>query len=283
MALNPLKICWLEYLYKNDLFKNKKSLLDLGPQDLTTNKNYIVKILSYRFNSNKLENILSNIYEEDGTIKKGFQPFFYSLWGIENYFSLDYNDSRANYIYDLNKVNNFNMHFDVITNFGTAEHIFNIGTFYENLHNLLNINGIALNITPTYADINHGFYNIHPNVYSQLMKTNDYFQHSFIYLDNYVGKNGLLAKTLETYDFKNNKINLGSITDNFSDMSHLGKFREKIYKVFLENIKNINSLKYTHNPERGCFDYVFVAYEKVLDHKFKIPQQYTKNVELLSN
>ncbi len=283
MALNPLKICWLEYLYQKGIFKNKKSLLDLGPQDLTTNKNYLIKILSHRFSDKKLKEILSHIYNEEGKPKKNFQLHFYSLWGIQKYYSLDYNDSRADYQYDLNQLHDFNISFDIITNFGTSEHIFNIGLFYENLHNLLNVNGIALNITPTYADINHGFYNIHPNLYSQLMKTNNYLQHSFVYLDNYVGKNALLAKTLDSYNFDNVKINLGSKETNFSDMSHLGTFREKVYKIFTENIKNENSLQYFHNPERGCFDYGFAAFEKQLDNNFKIPQQYTKDTVLLSN
>lgn len=283
MALNPLKICWLEYLYTKSAFDNKKKILDLGPQDLTTKRDYIESVVSYRFEKEELETILSNIFDEHGKVKDGFWPHFYSLWGFSEYFSLDYNDARANYKYDLNKLHDFPQQFDVITNFGTAEHIFNIGTFYENLHNLLSINGIALSITPTYADINHGFYNIHPNVYSQLMRTNRYKQHSFVYLDNYVGKNALLSKSLQIYDFENPEIRLGSIDNNFDDMSKLSTFREKVYRLFKRNILDNNSLEHFHNPERGCFDYLFVAYEKLFDEEFEIPQQYTPEAVLLSN
>ncbi|MCK9162305.1 MAG: class I SAM-dependent methyltransferase [Arcobacteraceae bacterium] len=276
MALNPLKICWLEYLYKNKVFDGKKSILDLGPQDLTTKKDFIKKIVSYRFEPNELENILSKIYNSNGSIKENFQSFFYSLWELEEYYSLDYNDLRADYKYDLNKLHNFDVSFDIITNFGTAEHIFNIGIFFENLHNLLKPNGIALNVTPCYGDINHGFWNIHPNVYSQLIKTNKYYQHSFIYLDNYVGKNALLNETLDNYDFENIKIDLGSKETNWSDMQYLGKFREKVYKIFTENIKNENSLKYFNNPERGIFDYIFTAFEKTVNTKFTPPAIYNR-------
>lgn len=283
MALNPLKISWLEYLYTKNVFKGKKTILDLGPQDLTTNKDYLYNTVSHRFNKKELTSILNKIYDENGKPSQDFQKYFYSIWGLQDYYSLDFNDLRADYVADLNKVVNLNKQFDVITNFGTAEHIFNIGIFYENLHNLLNTKGIALSINPTYGDINHGFYNIHPNVYSQLIKTNEYIQHSFVYLDNYVGKNGLLSKTLKQYNFDDPRINLGNRENNFADMSELKLFRAKVYSVFKENITNSSLLKYVGDTSRGCFDYTFVAFEKTIESQFKIPQQYTRNVELLPN
>lgn len=282
MALNPLKIDWLEQLYKKNVFENKVTLLDLGPQDLTTSREYIYKTVSKRYDVQTLNNLLNQIYDKKGNPNKGFQKYFYSLWGIEEYYALDLNDDRADYRFDLNQRYHPKT-FDVVTNFGTAEHIFNIGMFFENLHHLLSKNGIALNITPAFADINHGFYNIHPNVYSQLIRTNGYMQHSLVYLDNYHGKNAFLAKTLESYDFENSKINLGMLEDNFGDMSHLGTFREKVYRIFSDHVNKKALLENSHNPERGCFDYVFTAFEKINDIPFKIPQQYTTNVELLSN
>lgn len=283
MALNPLKISWLEYLYTKNVFKDKKTILDLGPQDLTTNKDYLYGTVSHRFDKDELDAILNNIYDDSGKPRQNFQKHFYAIWGLDDYYSLDFNDSRADYRADLNSIINLNKQFDVVTNFGTAEHIFNIGIFYENLHNLLNINGVALSINPTYGDINHGFYNIHPNVYSQLIKTNEYLQHSFVYLDNYVGKNGLLAKTLEQYNFEAPTINLGNKENNFADMSLLKSFRAKVYRVFKENILSSDSLEYVVDKNRGCFDYTFVAFEKTKELEFRIPQQYSTNAELLSN
>ncbi len=283
MAINPLKVYWLEMLYSQGHFNNKKSLFDLGPQDLTTSKDIIQKIVSHRIDKEHLNISLNNIFDGNDEPKSGFQKYFYQLFGFENYYSLDLNDSRADFTFDLNTPVNIKKKFDVITNFGTSEHIFNIGSFYKNIHHLLNVNGIALHINPSYGDINHGFFNIHPNVYSSLIKANAYEQISLLYIDNYVGRNEFLLKnTSYTPDFTDLDINLGNLENNFGDMKKLGSFRAKVYSTFINNSKSDIAKNYIRG-NRGVFDYTFAALQKTSHNDFQMPQQYTSDATLLPN
>lgn len=280
MAINPLKVYWLERLHAQGHLEGKRTILDLGPQDLTTPEAVIRKIVSHRIDPAHLEETLSNIYAEDGHVRKGFQRHFYSLFGLEEYRSLDLNDDRADYRFDLNDMIELPRTFDVITNFGTSEHIFNIGHLYANVHRLLAPEGIALHINPSYGDINHGLYNIHPNLYSSLIRANSYRQLSLLYIDNYVGRNELLTNELShSPDFDTLPIDLGSIYNGFGDMKELRAFRAKVYATFVANTKS--PLARLIREDRGVFDYTFAALQKVSDTDFRTPQQYSSDAKLL--
>ena len=83
---------------------------------------------------------------------------------------MDLFDERADYNNDLNTVFNLKDIFDLITNFGTAEHCFNISSVFTNIHNHLNINGICLSVLPAVGQITHGYYNIHPYLYIDMCR-----------------------------------------------------------------------------------------------------------------
>ena len=72
------------------------------------------------------------------------------LWealGFTEYVSLDTNGDHNSIMHDLNKPFNdrkyFN-YFDVVADYGTAEHIFNISEVYNTLHKILKPDGILI-------------------------------------------------------------------------------------------------------------------------------------------
>ena len=173
---------------------------------------------------------------------------------------MDLFDKRADYNNDLNTVFTLNEKFDLITSPGTAEHCFNIGSVFVNIHNHLNINGICLSILPAAGQITHGYYNIHPYLYVDMCRANDYEILSFHYIDDLNVKQTYVNENPQTiYDFTKNKIKYVDIIN----LSHL-EFDILVQDNFVKNFKNNFNKKYRKRyPE--IKDYCFVAYKKTKD------------------
>ena len=103
--------------------------------------------------------------------------------GYAKYRSIDLGDSRADWRCDINHPVDIPDRFDAITNFGTAEHIFNIAEVFRSMHVLLRKGGVQLHGLPAFGDVNHGFYNIHPTLYFDIASANGYVIEDIRYLD----------------------------------------------------------------------------------------------------
>lgn len=152
------------------------SILDLGPQDIV---HYV---------GDAAENAILPPHSEPGD--------WYRSLGLGEYRSVDISDSRATHYMDLNKpveaIDLVEVHksfpkFDLIHNGGTLEHVFNIGQAFATIHNLLKPNGVALHSLPAAGEIDHGFYNIHPQLYYDLAAANKYVIESFMYVPDLDG------------------------------------------------------------------------------------------------
>ena len=103
---------------------------------------------------------------------------FYFQIGFKNYKSIDADGGFGAIPYDLNQnlreKYNFNEQFDLVTNFGTSEHVFNQKVFFENVHNLTSRNGYMLHILPFEGHINHGYFNYNPVLFYELAIFNNY-------------------------------------------------------------------------------------------------------------
>jgi hypothetical protein len=103
---------------------------------------------------------------------------YYLCLGFGHYDAIDINDTYGSLVMDLNQdlsvVYNFNTTYDLVTNNGTGEHIFNQAAILRNLHNLAKVNGIMIHAMPMLNYINHGFYSFHPSLYYSLARANNY-------------------------------------------------------------------------------------------------------------
>ena len=75
-------------------------------------------------------------------------------------------DLRSEYGYDET--------FDLVTNLGTGEHVFDQRRVFENVHNLTKPGGVMLYMLPFVNWLNHGFYNFHPVLFADLAAANGY-------------------------------------------------------------------------------------------------------------
>jgi hypothetical protein len=233
---------WLLELEQDfKILSNSQSIADLGPQDLTPD----LKVLLT--NENPL------IVDARG---------LYSQWGIKNYTSFDLFDPRAENV-DLNIDLGRTDSWDIVTNFGTSEHLFNQFAFMKNCHDLTKPGGLSLHVVPISSGMDHGLFNYHPTFFRSLAIANNYEIIDFRYIPFIVMQE---KSKKEKYRYVN-----------------IGKSRElrERKNIFLSKLKLscrimnlpilINSEKFYQSFFLG--DYAFVAFRKNSDDAFVAPIQ----------
>jgi hypothetical protein len=112
----------------------------------------------------------------------------YRALGIDTYVSVDFDDARADVQHDLNEPLTLDRRFDVVTNFGTAEHIFEVATVLRSQYRHLAVGRIAMSVIPAFGQINHGFYNLHPTLWTDLAVANNMQVAAFHYVDDIISR-----------------------------------------------------------------------------------------------
>lgn len=166
----------LKVLINKGYFEGKKSVIEIGAKDVCES---ISEIKAF-FNTIKLQNIdLYNLiipYLVDGRLPG---RFIWESIGFDIYESIDLFDSTYNSLkFDLNKSliqeYNFQRKFDVVTNFGCSEHVFDQMKVFENIHNLASKGACIINSIPLKTNLDHSFYSYHPNLFYSLAEANGY-------------------------------------------------------------------------------------------------------------
>lgn len=103
---------------------------------------------------------------------------WYLSIGFGSYLAIDVNTERDAVAMDLNvdlgKHYNFNQQFDLVTNNGTGEHVFNQYMVFKNAHDLCSVGGFMIHVLPFYRWVDHGFFNYNPNLFPCLANQNGY-------------------------------------------------------------------------------------------------------------
>jgi len=230
MAIGSMHIDWLSALALRSEIPRNAAVLDLGPQDLWTDRDTLRRVAKRHCIGREAEGLMDIIFGADQRPKPNAQQTFYSIFGGGSYRSLDLTDSRADYAYDLSFPLPDIGKYDVVTNFGTTEHVFNIGQSFANIHNLLNVGGLQLHTLPAYGYIDHGFYNIHPCAYLDMARANEYEIVDFSYIDNI---NTRMARPIEDapFDFGSLPIQLPDVADTYALMT-------KALLLFYDNLQS---------------------------------------------
>lgn len=99
---------------------------------------------------------------------------FYKELGCGRYVSIDGN-GRGTFTHDLNiKWTKTWPPFDLVTDFGTGEHIFNQAQVWRTLHVLAKVGGYIVFDRPAAGYPDHGFYNIHETLLLDIAEANKY-------------------------------------------------------------------------------------------------------------
>ena len=173
--------------------------------------------------------------------------------GFSDYLAIDINTELRSIAMDLNFIlrnkYDYTEQFDLVTNNGTGEHIFDQRTVFENMHNLCKVGGIMLCVLPFAPWINHGFYNYHPALFRDIAAANGY-------------EWGLLWLAQNT----------GKYVEMPISMNSWGYYEQKKPRLPLSDLES--AYDELHNRDGKAQNISIVtAYRKTNEYNFQIPMQ----------
>jgi hypothetical protein len=259
MAISPLVVAWLSSLTSREVLRGG-AVLEMGPSDLILYTPPAIEFYIRRHvPADRVGAMMAKLFDSQGQFRREEIGTLYSVFGYTKYRSIDLADPRADWRCDLNHPVDIPERFDAIANFGTAEHIFNISEVFRSMHVLLREGGVQLHIMPVFGDVNHGFYNIHPTVYLDVAKANDYIVEDIRYLDQ------INRRTDEHVLKFRDDVNFDALPIGRAQLeSHM--------TIGAEIDKNLLAIQ-KRTPGAAARDYAFVAMRKVREQPFRIPIQ----------
>jgi SAM-dependent methyltransferase len=269
MVMSCLMVHWLERLVHRHVIEPKRSVLEFGPQDVDVPRAMTKACVARLLGEEEAERRISVAYSGDG-FNRTRQDAFYAMFGASKYRSLDPFDPRSEYRYDLGaRVPKFGT-FDIVTNFGTAEHVFDIANVFKTAYDLLPTGGILLNVNPAHGDIDHGFYNLHPILFRTLAQHSGFEIADFHFIDDIAARTERQKKVpTEPYDFDALPIKLADMADEV-------RFKQLVYDKFIANATDpTRPATWPGQQAPMVFDYNFVALRKTGSGRFQAPYQYT--------
>lgn len=151
----------IEYVKQNDLSGN---VVMLGRQRWVGKRRKRSAVLFEQ----TLEKYLPGVSEDDlRNPGNEYSETFWQKLGFDQVDSMDVSDfENASIVQDLGGDLHEDLHgrFDVIYDGGTCEHIFDLPTAYRNIHKMLKPGGVLIGHSPCNNWINHGFYQICPEM-----------------------------------------------------------------------------------------------------------------------
>ncbi len=195
--------------------------------------------------------------------------YIYASIGVNKYDCIDIDGVHNSLCFDLNYnlslKYSFNHKYDIVTNFGTTEHIFNQFSCFENIHNLCTEGGLMIHSLPINGYSNHCFFNYHSTFFEHLAKSNNYeiLYMDYIYKDYYQndGSEGIFV----IFKKIDNNIFSIPIQKSTNDLKKsINKLDKNLLKARFKTITNTN-LDEIHNiaifgtQEAGDMAYSFAS------------------------
>jgi len=163
-------LMWWCSLHKCLSLKDVKSVCDLGVQELHTKQKVVFEQIARSFAQLCGEPDVSLDHCQSSP----------DMWRRlkREIVSLDLvGDDVSVLRFDLNRdqvPTNLRGHFDLVTNSGTTEHVFNQANCFEVIHDLTSTGGIMAHAVPFAGYENHGFFKYSMKFFTQIAKYNDY-------------------------------------------------------------------------------------------------------------
>ena len=174
-------------LFQNKKFKSVNSILDMGSKELRVSYDqlkYAFDQTNIKFNKKKFEKL--KIFPKGKRIST---KNFWQELRIKNYKCSDINKSHDSIYIDLNQPltdKKLLQKFDLVTDFGNNEHIFNVGEAYKTMYNLTKKDGFIWIFQSVFGG--NGFFNFDSSFFEGYAAANNLsIVHScyLIYLSEY--------------------------------------------------------------------------------------------------
>ena len=119
--------------------------------------------------------LIKNDPKENKEASFKITKFYYKIiFNYKIYKAIDMHGTKFSIKQDLNEPYLEDNKYNLVTNFGTTEHIFNQYQVFKTIHNLIKPNGLIMHFLPCQGAYNHGFYNYSPAFFFDLGKANNY-------------------------------------------------------------------------------------------------------------
>ena len=198
MAITSYLYQILISLKKKELISSGKtnSILEIGEQNWYGDVSFqdLRKTIDNYSNRKSKDILLGKLNEITALIKLGKEPksfafdtaklFYKAIFDYNEYLALDLQGTKHSINFDLNNEYKDVKKYDVVTNIGTSEHIFNQLAVFKTIHNSVRAEGFIIHQLPGQGYYDHGFYNYQPTFFFDLAQANNYFMIGFWMYDN---------------------------------------------------------------------------------------------------
>ena len=158
-------------LKKNNIFKDVKKIIDMGNKTLKVSFDdleYLFNQANLKFDKKKF-----SFLRKFPKGERKSTALFWKELGIKDYNCLDINKSKGSIYCDLNEPFNDKKHigkYDLVTDFGNNEHVFNVGEAYKTMYKLCKKNGFMWIFQQVYNT--NGFFNFNISFFEGLALAN---------------------------------------------------------------------------------------------------------------
>ena len=146
MGIGITEVQLLLELHNQGKFNSFKNILDIGSHDLHVKKEDLRELVLQAGIDDTFVDQIENIDNWPSQPRASAKALYSSL-GITEYSSFDINGEIGAIPIDLNlelKDNSLFNKFDIVTDFGTCEHIFNVSECYKTIHKITKVNGLII-------------------------------------------------------------------------------------------------------------------------------------------
>lgn len=241
MGISKPSVKFTLRLFKSGHLRGLRSVIELGAQDLHFQpRQTIQELLSKELDIEQA--IIDREFKKalDRSTPDDFSPdWLYKLLGFESYNCVDADGRHDAFVWDLNLPipEDHKGKYDLLTDHGTSEHVFNVYQSFKNIHDLTHKGSVIIQILPFQGHVDHGFFNFQPCLFEDLAFENDY---------------EILEKSVIIYDVDDNAETARVIPyarETFKDTYYKDKSSEAIFAIAMRR----NSDKDFRIPFHGIY------------------------------
>lgn len=195
MALSHAHVIILNEIRRQALIPTMKSICELGQQNWygDVNPSEIYALID-RYTSEDKKATIRKQLDEAISRREVRDPrglfdiakvFYQVIFEYNEYTAIDLNGVSGEFIsHDLNTPFTHDKQYDLTTDFGTLEHVFDVSQSFRTMHELTKPGGFMMHILPCQGCYDHGFYNFHPTFFYDLAASNEYRIISALLIDS---------------------------------------------------------------------------------------------------
>lgn len=275
MGLGPADIKLYLELWQRGIFKNIKSIIEMGSQEIHLKKEKFEELISIAGITGYEQERFKLLENWPGTPRLSAKPF-YEMLGVEKYSCIDLNGKYGAISHDINLPLEDSMlygQYDLVTDHGTNEHAFNIAETYRTMHRLCKVGGLMVISQMVYKG--NGYYLFDSSFFEGLAAANNYsilFSSYVVSIrdDKYIYSAfhiPLSRELLETLDwFKTDSIGICYVLQKQLPSDFLYPYQEK----YLSEVQGNVGYKLRFLPEPQSHSYVPIYSEDLQTVKANI-------------